>query len=270
MSRYRKIDSRIWGDEKFRTLSKPKPNAQSLWLYLLTGPHTNGCPGLFNVGPMSVSESLGWSLKAFHKAFQEVFDKGMVKADFEARVILIPNAIKYDPPENPNVLKKWAKDYDEIPECELKTEYYEILKAFIKGFNEAFMEVFDKDFAKSITITRTITNTITNTITKPLPKSFSDGFDDFWISYPKKIGKQKTLEIWIKIKPDQSLLKKMLEKIELFKQTDQWKKDRGQFIPHPATWLNQERWEDEIDVKQSDKDEYENVTGIGGKYGHTN
>ena len=38
----------------------------------------------------------------------------------------------------------------------------------------------------------------------------------------------------------------MLEAIEKHKASSQWQKDGGQFIPHPATWLNQERWEDEI------------------------
>ena len=31
--------------------------------------------------------------------------------------------------------------------------------------------------------------------------------------------------------------------------TDQWRKDAGAFIPHPATFLNQERWKDEREVK---------------------
>src|SRR5690606_21528255 len=30
----------------------------------------------------------------------------------------------------------------------------------------------------------------------------------------------------------------------------QWVKDGGVFIPHPTTWLNQQRWEDEIDLEK--------------------
>ena len=33
------------------------------------------------------------------------------------------------------------------------------------------------------------------------------------------------------------------------KSTD-WTKDNGQFIPYPTTYLNQRRWEDEIEIKQ--------------------
>jgi len=33
-----------------------------------------------------------------------------------------------------------------------------------------------------------------------------------------------------------------------YKKCSQWLKDDGQFIPHPTTWLNQERWNDTVEV----------------------
>ncbi len=38
--------------------------------------------------------------------------------------------------------------------------------------------------------------------------------------------------------------------IEVQKQSEQWTKDNGRFIPNPATWLNQGRWEDELPVAE--------------------
>ena len=51
---------------------------------------------------------------------------------------------------------------------------------------------------------------------------------------------------FLKISPDSDLLKAILASVEAYKQTDQWKRDGGQFIPHPSTWLNQRRWEDDL------------------------
>src|SRR5438876_4827162 len=107
MARHRKIDVRMWGDAKFRTLSPSSPSAQFLWLYLLTGPHTTSLPGLCVVGEAALAEALQWELKDFRKAFSEVSEKGMAKADFSSRVLFIPNAIKYNQPENPNVVRGW-------------------------------------------------------------------------------------------------------------------------------------------------------------------
>src|SRR6266446_3179831 len=50
MSRYRKIDTRMWGDVRFRELSSPSPSGKYLWMFLLTGPQTSNIPGLFRAG----------------------------------------------------------------------------------------------------------------------------------------------------------------------------------------------------------------------------
>lgn len=70
-------------------------------------------------------------------------------------------------------------------------------------------------------------------------------FKAFWDAYPKKIGKGAAEKSFKKYKPDDSLLLAMIKAIETQKDSDQWKKDNGQYIPNPATWLNQKRWEDE-------------------------
>jgi len=71
-------------------------------------------------------------------------------------------------------------------------------------------------------------------------------FIEFWKAYPKKTGKGAAEKAFSKIKPSKELLQKMLAAISIQKESSQWKKDAGQYIPNPATWLNQKRWEDEV------------------------
>lgn len=84
-------------------------------------------------------------------------------------------------------------------------------------------------------------------------------FEKFWVAYPKKEGKkparQKFDSIFKNLTPEKStkLLETMLNAIEIQKQTDKWKKDKGQFIPMPSTWLNQERWNDETIINVGNK-----------------
>lgn len=66
-------------------------------------------------------------------------------------------------------------------------------------------------------------------------------FDAFWAAYPRKEGKKRAQDAFAKITVS---LETLLSAIELQKKTPQWEKDGGQFIPHPATWLNGRRWED--------------------------
>jgi len=144
MARYRKVDVRIWLDEKVRRLTPIQPCGQGLWYYLLTNPHTGNIPGLYRAGEAAIAEDLGWSTKAFRQAFGEVFREGLVKADWSSRVVWIPGAIKYNRPESPNVVRGWSIHWDEIPGCDLKTEAYAFLKAYLEGLGEGFGKAFDE------------------------------------------------------------------------------------------------------------------------------
>jgi len=75
-----------------------------------------------------------------------------------------------------------------------------------------------------------------------------EGFILFWNKYPKKINKHTAKKSFEKLKPGSKLLKVILESVAKFKETKEWKKDNGQFIPYPATWLNNKRWEDEVEI----------------------
>lgn len=79
-----------------------------------------------------------------------------------------------------------------------------------------------------------------------------EDFEQFWNAYPRHTAKTNAMKSWLKIKPDDSLLKTILNAIEAQKQSKLHLKRDQQYIPHPATWLNQERWLDEIQVEFHD------------------
>ena len=76
-------------------------------------------------------------------------------------------------------------------------------------------------------------------------------FDRFWKAYPRKVGKGAAEKSFAKYKPDDVLTDTMIRAVETAKRSREWQKDGGQYIPHPATWLNQRRWEDELPAAQS-------------------
>lgn len=76
----------------------------------------------------------------------------------------------------------------------------------------------------------------------PISNNTSIGFTEFWQAYPRKVGKGAAEKAWAKLKPD---LQTVLSALAWQSRQDGWTKDQGAFIPHPATYLNQRRWEDE-------------------------
>jgi hypothetical protein len=73
-------------------------------------------------------------------------------------------------------------------------------------------------------------------------------FEQFWTAYPKKKAKDDALKAWEKRRPTSELLSVMLSALQRQKVSPDWLKDSGRFIPFPATWLNQARWTDEVEV----------------------
>jgi hypothetical protein len=76
---------------------------------------------------------------------------------------------------------------------------------------------------------------------RSLGDSASD-FDRWWAAYPRKVGKGAAVRAYasaVRKAPPDTLLSAL---------TAYRFDSREQFIPHPATWLNGERWLDEIDT----------------------
>lgn len=86
-------------------------------------------------------------------------------------------------------------------------------------------------------------------------------FETFWKTYPNKVGKKAAFASWKRIKPDAALFDKIMAAVEAAKGSRQWRRENGQFIPNPATWLNQGRWDDELkEASSNDTDKNQHHT----------
>lgn len=160
MARYRKIDPRIWNDAKFASLSH---ESQRLFLYILTHPSMTSL-GAFRATRSGILEELGLDPKEFAEVFDEPFRKGLFEYDEKHSIIYAQNFLKYNPPENPNVVTGWAKSLDLIPECPLKLQV--LLKA--KECANSQKEGVQKAFAKAFT---SVIETLSKEFCQPFAKS---------------------------------------------------------------------------------------------------
>jgi hypothetical protein len=71
-------------------------------------------------------------------------------------------------------------------------------------------------------------------------------FVRFWQAYPRREKKPAALKAFAKIDPDAPTLAAMLAAIDRQSRSEAWTKDGGKYVPHPASWLNGRRWEDEV------------------------
>jgi hypothetical protein len=74
-------------------------------------------------------------------------------------------------------------------------------------------------------------------------------FDAFWRAYPRRTAKGDARKAWMQTRAIRPPLPQLIASIEAAKRCEQWRRDGGQYIPYPASWLRAERWDDEHEVQ---------------------
>lgn len=270
MARYNEIYQRTWESSSFKSLSKPEPNAQTLWLYLLTGRVKTPLPGIYGIGLGALSDYLKWFPESLAKCFRELSENDMAYYDEEHSVIYLPSWDRWNKPQNPNVLKSWFTLLDNIPDCHYKLLYLQQLKSLCESLGESFIESFENHYG----------NDMPNPEPEPKPEpkpnpepkennggkppahsDFENLFEEWWKLYPVKKEKQSCKLEYLKILKEQGkefhniLLTAINEQIDYRKRADaeneMRKNDNKELIwladwIYPIRWLKRRRWEDEI------------------------
>src|SRR5688572_16790763 len=117
--KYRRIDPRIWGDERFRSL---ETDCKLLALYCLTSPQGNRI-GLFRFSLALASEDLETLPETLRERFSNVVSTLKWRFDEDAKVLFLPTWWKYNAPENPNVMVSCLDDLHDVPATPLLAEF---------------------------------------------------------------------------------------------------------------------------------------------------
>ena len=141
--KYRKVDPRIWKDEKFIALSE---RDKLIFIYCITA-QVNRI-GIFNFSPAMAAEDVGvTNTQTFRERFDNVKKLFNWGYDETFRVLYIPTWWKYNLPENKNVLVGNLKDLHELPNTPLLSLFYNNLK-YLGDLAEAFTQTLAERYSK--------------------------------------------------------------------------------------------------------------------------
>jgi hypothetical protein len=145
------VSAAFWLDDKVRTLLDER--GRYAFLHLLT------CPNMTSVGAMrgtlaAEAVDLGWPLTRLQKALRPAIEAGMVEVNARVGYIGLPNFLKHNPPESPNVAKAWATALATLPECPEREAL--VARCWAKlgepqygpTFRKAFAEVYAEAFGQ--------------------------------------------------------------------------------------------------------------------------
>lgn len=223
MAKNRYIDTKFWDDGY---IIKLDPTEKLLFLYLLTNTLTN-IAGIYEITTRriifdtDINEDKLWKiLKKFETDKRVYYIDGW---------IIMCNFPKYQHYEkSPKIREGIESILAELPDEIIKSmDTLSIPYLYLSNYSILFNSI------KSNSI------------------SSASEFDFFWKEYPKKKEKSEALKLWQGINPNKKLTEKIIEGVKKYKETDEWQKEGGRFIPYPKKFLENKKWEDEIIIKES-------------------
>jgi hypothetical protein len=252
---YRKFDTGTWQDPWFEDLG---PKAKLAFIYLWTNDTCNQA-GLYKISKRRMEFELGFSINGVMESLQD-----KIFWDPERQIVWVKNFVKWQC-QNQSFFTAALKIVSEMPK-DLQAEFVRYNQKLIENYSVDVSQYgvttnppptphgVDTNPASEQNSTETETETEQKTPARKKndPKTgngYNTEFEKFWEAYPKKVGKGAAWTAWKKKNGRRPDIQILVEVIEKHKQTPDWNKEGGQYIPNPATWLNQHRWEDEISPK---------------------
>lgn len=232
MAYYRQVYTTFWTDSKVEDDFTPED--KYFYLYLLTNVHTNLC-GCYEISKKQMSKDTGYTVDVIERLLNRMINVHFViQYSEQTKEVLLLNWHKYNWSKSDKLLKGVAKEIESI-KC---TDYQGILIGFLAQYG------YDVDTV-SIGYPYPMDTSVTVTVTDTVTDSVNYDFEMFWQEYPKKVGKKDAKKSFDKARKSTDT-ETMIRAVMAQKQSGQWLRDNGRYIPNPATWLNQGRWDDEI------------------------
>lgn len=234
MREYGQVSPKFWTGETGKSL-RGNPELQVLAIYLMTSPHSDMI-GIYHLPIMYLCHETGLGLEGASKGLESLSEMGFCLYDEKSEYVWVKEFAKYQVgaslSEGDNRVKSIQKRVDLLSDGQIKD-----------GFIARYAEVFHLNHSESPRGSKGASK-------PPCSGLFNSlvSFESFWAAYPKKKNRGQAEKVWAKFKPSEDLLAKILRAVEVATRSDDWRKENGQFIPYPASWLNAKGWEDQPTV----------------------
>lgn len=249
MRDYGVVSPKFWIGETGKAL-RGNGDAQLLALYLMTCPHANMI-GVFHCPVLYMSHETGMSFEGASKALASLSEAQFCTYDEVTETVFVHRMAAYQVGEalkaEDNRVKSVVKEWQNIASEPLQ-------RAFSAIYSGAFHLPVEPKKARASKAPSKPLRSQEQEQDKNKTPSGPSPFEVFYAAYPKHEAKKDAESAFAKLNPSPELLDKMLAAIASKKQTTDWMKEKGKFVPLPATWIRAERWNDEApaDLLQGD------------------
>lgn len=239
MATYRTVYMSFWTDPKVD--DEFTPEDKYFYLYLLTNPHTNIC-GCYEISMKQMVRETGYNEDTVKRLLTRMETvHGVVQYDSQTKEVLIPRWSKYNWVKSKDTFKGVEKVSSEIKSDRFR---YFIISTLANEYGHPLEGAYRGPTGPvGVSVTVPVTDTVSDSVTdtdsdKDTPKSL---FDVFIQNYPNQFDIDRARAVWNKLNPDADMVIKIMDGLSAWKESAQW--EDPQFIPYPANWLMNKRWE---------------------------
>lgn len=259
MEVFTKVERGYWQDEFILELT---PEQKFFYLYLMTNNKVNTL-GAY-VFPLTMSTvELGYNKETVLKLLDHFAQVGKIIWDETTKEVFLLNWPKRNWNRKTATLRALKKDFDALKSPVLREKISAMLSAFSsdsteesteeqKGTNGDSEEQEGTNGNNEDILAGRIENREKRIENREKEKEDAGtGFDAaaafeiFYQAYPNKKNVKTARTRWEKMKVTPELFAAIMEGLERAKNSQEWGKDGGAYIPHPSTWLNGEGWKNE-------------------------
>lgn len=264
---YAKLVHELWtGDLGLYMRQDTVPTMHGLAPYLLGNAHST-MTGLYRLPVGFIAADLGWPIEGAWKTLRSLSEGGFVRYDEAREIIWVVEAFRHEFPTDRGTPEKPDNAAKGIPEI-----LEPVRKSFlVREFLDRYLVTHPNLLAPCKGLRRgsegappqgsgssdqragieepPVSPPRTGDGPAPMEHerggegpTYSAPFLAFWESYPSKVGKGAAWKAWRRLRPTAELQTRMLAAVEAQRLTPRWRQGT---IPHPATWLNGARWEDD-------------------------
>lgn len=124
MAKFASVSPEFWTDT---TVAEWNESQKLLALYLLTCPHRN-LQGLYRLSLRYAADDLGWSEQRTRRALERLIADGFAEYDWEAKVVLLPKALRYYQPTTDRQLQGAIQALAKVPATPLKDRFADLAR----------------------------------------------------------------------------------------------------------------------------------------------
>lgn len=253
---YTKLSRSIWDNPDFAALT---PESKLLYMYLISSKKLTAC-GVLDLMPGRWAGKLGLTRERLELAIRELSETRFVVIDLDTDELLVRTFVRHGVTLTSwQMCKAMWKAVERIDSTKLRDALAlalppeawtnEKVEPFLEQPKHSESDDLSDDLSDGASDTPVLSSSLSVPALDLKPENtettriVQGGFDAFWERYPRKAGKGDARKAFGRALRRAGSDVVVLE--GLVRLLPAWARGDPQFIPHPATWLNRDGWEDD-------------------------